>query len=82
MYRVYHLDVFFGVVKQTCAETHLVIVGFQDLEVSAALATLPEFGVVCECGEGHRPEAEFIVHLHYGCAGGDAEDLRVREFLS
>ena len=72
-------QMFPGVVQQSGADAHLVVVALQDVEVAAALAALPELRIVREFGEGDRPEAEFIVHLHHGGTRGDGEDLGIRE---
>ena len=49
--------------------------------MAAALAALPELGIVRELGERDGTEAELVVHLHHRRAGGDGEDLGVREEL-
>ena len=50
--------------------------------MSATLAAFPELRVVRKLDIRHRAEAEFVVHLHYGRAGGNGEDLGIGEELS
>ena len=70
-----------GVVQEPRAQAHPVFTVFQDAEVAAAFAALPELGVVRELGERHGTEAELVVHLHHRRAGGDGEDLGIGEEL-
>ena len=67
------------VVEQPRAEAHPVIVVLQYLEIPASLASFPEFRVVSQFRKGHRPEPEFIVHLHHGSPCGYAEYLCIGE---
>lgn len=76
------LDMLGRVVEKSGAETHLEVVGLQNTVVSAALATSPEFRVVCEKCERNRSEADFVVHLHNRSSGRDTEDLCFREQLT
>lgn len=77
-----NLQMLLRVIKQPRADAHLVIMILEDVEMPAALASLPEFGVVRQFGERNRTEAEFVVELHYRCSRGDREDLCIREKLA
>ena len=68
-----------GVVKQTGADAHLVVVALKDVEMTAALAAFPELRIVGEFGKRHRPEAELVIHLHHSRSGSDGEDFRIGE---
>ena len=73
---------FFRIEEQTGAKAQPVFVAGEDVEIPAALTAFPEFGIVGEFGERHRPETEFVIHFHYRRTGGYRENLRVREKLA
>ena len=76
------LQMLLRIIQQTRTDAHLVVMAFEDVEMPAAFAAFPELRIVRELGVGDRTETEFIVHLHHGRAGGDGEDLGVREELA
>ena len=80
--RMDNLKMFRRIVEKAGTQTHLELVRFEYVIVAATLATLPEFGIVGQRREGNRTEPQFIVHLHHGCSGGDAEYLGFGEALA
>ena len=54
-------QVLLRVIQQARADAHLVVVALQDVKMAAALAALPKLRIVCQFGEGDRPETEFTV---------------------
>ena len=75
-------QVLLRVVEQAGADAHLVVMAAEYVEVAAALAALPEFGVVGEFGERDGPEPELVVHLHHGGTGRYREYLGIGKELS
>ena len=67
------------IIEKPGADTHLVVMALEDVEMPAPFAAFPELRIVRQFRKGDGTEAELLVHLHHGCTGGDVEDLGVRE---
>ena len=59
------VNMLFGVIKESGADAHLVIVALKYVEMAAALAALPELRIVRQFAVRYGPETEVIIHLHY-----------------
>ena len=77
-----YFQMLLGIVQQAGAKAHPVFVRLQNVEISAALAALPELRIVRKFGVRHWAEAEFVIHLHHGRSCGDRENLSLGEELA